>query len=68
MIRKIFDHWMTRKLQQMLEDIHERCDQLNIWLLPDIKNALYVHWVTDEGFKHRPLTNRADRASTMSLK
>ncbi|RYR43474.1 hypothetical protein Ahy_A08g039882 [Arachis hypogaea] len=30
--------------------------------------ALFVHWETDEGFRHRCLTNRAKRASTRSSK
>ncbi|RYR33957.1 hypothetical protein Ahy_A10g048654 [Arachis hypogaea] len=68
MIRKIFDHRMARKLQQMLDDVHEHCDHLTIWLHPDIKNVLYIHWKTDEGFKHRCLTNRASKASARSSK
>ncbi|RYR15738.1 hypothetical protein Ahy_B04g072665 [Arachis hypogaea] len=51
----------------MLEDVREHCDHITIWLRPDIKKALYV-WETDEGFKHRRLTNRANRASTMASK
>ncbi|RYR01840.1 hypothetical protein Ahy_B06g080701 [Arachis hypogaea] len=50
LIRKIYDHRMGRRLQQMLED------------------ALLVHWETGEGFRHRRLTNRANRTSTRSSK
>ncbi|RYR24830.1 hypothetical protein Ahy_B02g058374 [Arachis hypogaea] len=58
-IRKIFDHRMSRRLLQMLDDA---------WLRPDIKKALFVYWETDEGFRHRRLTNRANRASFRSSK
>ncbi|RYQ84769.1 hypothetical protein Ahy_B10g104246 [Arachis hypogaea] len=68
MIRKIFDHQMARRLQQMLDDVHEHRDHLTIWLHPEIKKELYVHWETDEGFKHHCLTNRANRASARSSK
>ncbi|RYR28553.1 hypothetical protein Ahy_B01g052696 [Arachis hypogaea] len=68
MVRKIFDHWMPSQLQQMMEDVRERRDHLSIWLRPNIKKTLYVHWETDEGFKHHRLTNRANRASARSSK
>ncbi|RYR25099.1 hypothetical protein Ahy_B02g058725 isoform B [Arachis hypogaea] len=68
MIRKIFDHWMARRLQQMLEDVRERRDHLTIWLHPDIKKTLYIHWETDEGFKRRRLKNRANRTLARSSK
>ncbi|RYR15664.1 hypothetical protein Ahy_B04g072562 [Arachis hypogaea] len=68
MIRKIFDHRMARRLQQMLEDVHEHHDHVTIWLHSDIKKALYVHWKTDEGFKRCRLMNRANRISARSLK
>ncbi|RYR61823.1 hypothetical protein Ahy_A04g019048 [Arachis hypogaea] len=55
MIKNIFYHRMARQLQQMLEDVH-------------IKKLQYIHWKTDEGFKHRCLTNRANRASGRSSK
>ncbi|RYR15637.1 hypothetical protein Ahy_B04g072519 [Arachis hypogaea] len=45
-----------------MEDVHERRDHLTNWLHPEIKKALYVYWETDEGFRHRRLTNRANRA------
>ncbi|RYR62185.1 hypothetical protein Ahy_A04g019579 [Arachis hypogaea] len=67
MIWKIFDYRMVRRLQQMLEDIREHHDHLTIWLCSDIKKALYV-WESDEGFKHRRLTNRVNRASARSSK
>ncbi|RYR46611.1 hypothetical protein Ahy_A07g032357 [Arachis hypogaea] len=57
LIGKIYDHRMGRQLQQMLEDLH-----------PKIKKALYVHWKTDEGFRYRRLTNRANRVSARSSK
>ncbi|RYR24909.1 hypothetical protein Ahy_B02g058490 [Arachis hypogaea] len=68
MFRKIFDYWMARRFQQMLEGVREHRDHLTIWLYPNIKKALYVYWETDEGFKHRYLTNRANRALARSLK
>ncbi|RYR28351.1 hypothetical protein Ahy_B01g052464 [Arachis hypogaea] len=68
MIKKIFDYRMTRRLQQMVEDVHESHNHLTIWLQPDIKKALYVHWETAEGFRHHRLTNRANRTSARSSK
>nr|XP_029143246.1 uncharacterized protein LOC114924138 [Arachis hypogaea] len=62
-IRKIYDHRMARRLQQMLEDVHERRDHFTTWLHPKIKKALYIHWETNERFRHRRLTNRVDRVS-----
>ncbi|QHO43717.1 uncharacterized protein DS421_5g165020 [Arachis hypogaea] len=59
---------MVRRFQQMLEDVREHCDHLTIWLCPDIKKALYVHWETDEGFKRHGLTNRANKVSARSSK
>ncbi|RYR03456.1 hypothetical protein Ahy_B06g082429 [Arachis hypogaea] len=67
-IRKIYDDRMGRRLQQMLEDIRERGDHLTSWLRPEIKRALYIYWETDETFKHRRLTNRANRALARSSK
>ncbi|RYR21075.1 hypothetical protein Ahy_B03g066321 [Arachis hypogaea] len=52
----------------MMEDIHERFDHFTICLCPDIKKELYVHWETNEGFRHRHLSNRDNRASTRSSK
>ncbi|RYR08282.1 hypothetical protein Ahy_B05g075882 [Arachis hypogaea] len=52
----------------MLEDVRERCDHLTTWLCPEIKKALYVHWETNEGFRHWCLINRANRASAMLSK
>ncbi|RYR74162.1 hypothetical protein Ahy_A02g008792 [Arachis hypogaea] len=54
-----FQKW--RQLQQILEDVRERRDQLSSWLRPKMKKVLYVQWETDEGFKHQRLTNRATR-------
>ncbi|RYQ97354.1 hypothetical protein Ahy_B08g093397 [Arachis hypogaea] len=34
----------------------------------DIKKALFVHWETDEGFRHRCFTNRANSVSVRSSK
>ncbi|RYQ91953.1 hypothetical protein Ahy_B09g098029 [Arachis hypogaea] len=50
----------------MLEDTRERRDHLTSWLRPKIKKALYVHWETNEEFRHRHLTNRANKASARS--
>ncbi|RYR17244.1 hypothetical protein Ahy_B03g062016 [Arachis hypogaea] len=52
---------MARRLQQMMEDVREQRDHLTIWLSPDLKKTLYVHWKTNGGFKRRRLTNRANR-------
>ncbi|RYR73092.1 hypothetical protein Ahy_A02g007395 [Arachis hypogaea] len=60
-IRKIFDHKMGRQLQQMLDD---RID----WLQPEVKKGLLAHWETDVEFRHRHLTNRANRALVRSSK
>ncbi|RYQ99446.1 hypothetical protein Ahy_B07g087386 isoform A [Arachis hypogaea] len=68
LIGKIYDHQMGRQLQQMLEDVRERHDYLTSWLHLEIKKALYVHWETDEGFRHRRLTNRANRVLARSSK
>ncbi|KAL4336425.1 hypothetical protein AHAS_Ahas12G0008900 [Arachis hypogaea] len=43
-IRKIFDHRMGRRLQQILDNVHQGRDHRTTWLLPDIKKALFVHW------------------------
>ncbi|RYR04923.1 hypothetical protein Ahy_B06g084734 isoform A [Arachis hypogaea] len=67
-IREIYDHRMGRRLQQMLEDVHERHGHLTSWFHSEIKKALSVHWETDEGFKHRLLINGANRASARSSK
>ncbi|RYR07568.1 hypothetical protein Ahy_B05g074947 [Arachis hypogaea] len=66
MLRKIFDHRMVRWLQQMMQDVHERRDHLTIWLRPDIKKVLYVHWEINDGFRNHLLTNRANRVSARS--
>ncbi|RYR44070.1 hypothetical protein Ahy_A08g040442 [Arachis hypogaea] len=62
MIRKIFGHWMARRLQRMM------CNHFIIWLHTNIKKTLYVHWETDEGFRYCRLTSIANRASASSLK
>ncbi|RYR09835.1 hypothetical protein Ahy_B05g078255 [Arachis hypogaea] len=56
-MKKIFDYRMGRRLQQMLDDIRQGRDHWTQWLRPDIKKALFVHWESDEGFRHRRLTN-----------
>ncbi|RYR73692.1 hypothetical protein Ahy_A02g008161 isoform B [Arachis hypogaea] len=58
---------MDRQLPQMLEGVREHCDHLTIWLRPNTKKLLYVHWETDEGFKYHRLTNKANRASDRLL-
>ncbi|RYR19968.1 hypothetical protein Ahy_B03g064977 [Arachis hypogaea] len=68
MTRNIFDHRMTRLLQQMIEDVRERYDHLTLWLHPDIKKALYVHWETDERFRCCCLTKKTNRALTKPSK
>ncbi|RYR53613.1 hypothetical protein Ahy_A06g028802 [Arachis hypogaea] len=67
-IKKIFPHRMARRLPQMLQDIRKLRDHLTTWLHLDIKKALYVHWETDEGFKHHHLMNRANKVSARSSK
>ncbi|RYR19569.1 hypothetical protein Ahy_B03g064387 [Arachis hypogaea] len=37
------------------------------WLM-FVRDALLVHWETDEGFRHQCLTNRANRTSARSSK
>ncbi|RYR77935.1 hypothetical protein Ahy_A01g002647 isoform A [Arachis hypogaea] len=59
MIRKMFDHRIARRLQH---------DHLTIWLHQDINKNLYVHWETDEEFKHFHLRNKANRTSVRSSK
>ncbi|RYR28528.1 hypothetical protein Ahy_B01g052671 [Arachis hypogaea] len=68
MIRKIFNHRIVRRLQQIMEDVHERRDHITIWLHPNIKKVLYVHWEIDERFWHRCLMNRANRTLAKSSK
>ncbi|KAL4293645.1 hypothetical protein AHAS_Ahas18G0148800 [Arachis hypogaea] len=67
-IRKIFDHRMGRRLQQILDDVRQGRNHRTTWLRPEIKKALFVHWETDERFRHRCLTHRANRASARSFK
>ncbi|RYR62255.1 hypothetical protein Ahy_A04g019690 [Arachis hypogaea] len=52
----------------MMEDVCERRDHLTIWLHLDIKKEVYVHWETNERFRHYRLMNRANRASAKSSK
>ncbi|RYR01842.1 hypothetical protein Ahy_B06g080703 [Arachis hypogaea] len=59
---------MGRRLQQMLKDVREGRDHLTTWLRLEINKVLLVHWETDEGFRHRSLTNRANRISARSSK
>ncbi|QHO11770.1 uncharacterized protein DS421_15g501080 [Arachis hypogaea] len=66
MTRKIFDHWAGKPLQQMMSDICQRCNNLMIWIRPDIKKALETHFSIDEGFKLHRLTKVANRASPRS--
>ncbi|RYR50376.1 hypothetical protein Ahy_A07g036968 [Arachis hypogaea] len=67
-IKKIFGHGMGRRLQHMLDNIRQRRDHLTSGLRPKINKALLVHWETDEGFRHRRLTNRANRTLARSSK
>ncbi|RYR42355.1 hypothetical protein Ahy_A08g038823 [Arachis hypogaea] len=62
MIRKIYDYWIARRLQQIMQDVREERDELTIWIRPDIKRALHNHFSNDEGFRRHHLTNRANRA------
>ncbi|RYR31036.1 hypothetical protein Ahy_B01g055823 [Arachis hypogaea] len=68
LIRKIYDHRIARRLQQMMQDVHEGRDYLTIWLCSDIKKELDVYFSTDEGFKRCRLTNKTNRASLRSSK
>ncbi|RYR05663.1 hypothetical protein Ahy_B06g085496 [Arachis hypogaea] len=43
-------------------------DQLTTWIRPSIKKELEAHFKNDEGFKHRHLTNVANRALSRSSK
>ncbi|RYR12986.1 hypothetical protein Ahy_B04g070225 [Arachis hypogaea] len=52
----------------MMQDIRQGRDHLMIWPRLDLKKVLDVHFSTDEGFKHRRLTNRANRALSRSSK
>ncbi|RYR16422.1 hypothetical protein Ahy_B04g073438 [Arachis hypogaea] len=67
-IGKIFDCRMGRCLQQMLDDVRQGQDHLTTWPRLDIKKGLLIHWETDEGFRHRRLTNRVNKASARSSK
>ncbi|RYR69023.1 hypothetical protein Ahy_A03g015541 [Arachis hypogaea] len=67
-IRKIFDYRMGRRLQQMLDDVRKGQDQQMCWLRPEVKKGLFAHWENDAGFRHRRLTNQANRASERSPK
>ncbi|RYR66677.1 hypothetical protein Ahy_A03g012730 [Arachis hypogaea] len=51
-----------------MQDAHQGCNHLTVWLCPDIKKELNVHFGTDEGFKRHYLTNRTNRASPRSSK
>ncbi|QHO20909.1 uncharacterized protein DS421_11g342040 [Arachis hypogaea] len=68
MIRKIYDHRITRRLQQMMQDVREGHDHLTMWICQDIKRAFDNHFSTDEEFRHRRLMNRANMASSKSSK
>ncbi|RYQ99652.1 hypothetical protein Ahy_B07g087620 [Arachis hypogaea] len=58
---------MGRRIQLMLEDVHEGRDHLTTWLRPEIKKALLVYWETDAGFRHRVSPTEL-RASAWSSK
>ncbi|XP_020964057.1 uncharacterized protein LOC110265440 [Arachis ipaensis] len=44
----------------MMQDIRRGYDHLTIWLRPDIKKELDIHFSTDKVFKYRHLTNRTN--------
>ncbi|RYR62735.1 hypothetical protein Ahy_A04g020466 [Arachis hypogaea] len=51
-----------------MQDIRQGYDHLTIWLRPDLKKEMDVHFITDEDFKRRHLTNITNRASLRSSK
>ncbi|RYR46599.1 hypothetical protein Ahy_A07g032344 [Arachis hypogaea] len=65
---KIYDHRTTKRFQQMMSNVHQGRNHLMIWICPSIKKELEAHFRTDEGFKHRRLTNLTNRASSRSSK
>ncbi|RYR50459.1 hypothetical protein Ahy_A07g037070 [Arachis hypogaea] len=52
----------------MLNDVRQGPDHLTTWHRPDIKKVVLVHWETEKGFRHRCLTNKANRVSARSSK
>ncbi|RYR35105.1 hypothetical protein Ahy_A10g050251 [Arachis hypogaea] len=68
MIRKIYDHRATKQLQQLMSDVRQGCDHLMTWIHSSIKKEMEAHFRNDKGFKHRHLTNVANRASLRSSK
>ncbi|QHN86861.1 uncharacterized protein DS421_16g549950 [Arachis hypogaea] len=47
----------------MLSNVRKECDHLTSWICPAIKKELEAYFTHNEGFKHRCLTNVANRAS-----
>ncbi|RYR15444.1 hypothetical protein Ahy_B04g072191 [Arachis hypogaea] len=45
--------------------MYVRGNHLTSWLRPKIKKAMYVHWA-DERFRHRCLTNKANKVLAKS--
>ncbi|RYR28361.1 hypothetical protein Ahy_B01g052470 [Arachis hypogaea] len=59
---------MGWRLQQMLNDVRHGWDQRTRWIQPEVKKGPFAHWENDAGFRHRRLTNRANKASERSSK
>ncbi|QHO10650.1 uncharacterized protein DS421_15g491470 [Arachis hypogaea] len=61
--KKIYDHRVAKRLQQMISDVRQGKDHLILWIHPNIKCELEAYFRENDGFKRRRLTNIANRAS-----
>ncbi|QHO00616.1 uncharacterized protein DS421_13g407980 [Arachis hypogaea] len=62
-----FQKWVEKFIWDKMHNIMIR-KIFDHWMARDLKKALYVHWETNQGFKHYHLTNRVNRASVRSSK
>ncbi|QHN93294.1 uncharacterized protein DS421_17g591430 [Arachis hypogaea] len=62
MIRKIYEHQVVKRLQQMMSDVHQGKDHLTSWIRPNIKRELVAYFRYNDVFKCHRLTNVTNRA------
>ncbi|RYR69232.1 hypothetical protein Ahy_A03g015770 [Arachis hypogaea] len=68
MIRKSYNHYATKRLQQMMSNVHQGYDHLTKWIRQAIKNELEGYFRDNERFKCHRLMNVSNRAPPRSSK
>ncbi|MED6151928.1 hypothetical protein PIB30_087023 [Stylosanthes scabra] len=63
-MKRAFDYRMGRRLSQMLKEVREEKKEVTQWCRPQLKRSLRQYWGNDQAFKHRLVTNKANRASS----